>query len=388
VPISNPMDIVKKLTSLPHRGAGTKMEKKAADLLEQYLKSVGASVEREAFTTPKTYIYEVWWIVGGITFGLMLISILAWLAVALVAFCTLSAFFYFDWRSSPLSHLPPKAISENIIAKFSSSAKADKKVILMAHYDSAPVSMLYLPSMVQGMRRSIIIGLALMLLAVFTALFEAMNIGQPVIFWVRVSLILYFLGMGIMTGFDFFRYGYTNGASDNATGTAAAIVTRERLAKNPIPGWNIEVVLTGAEEAGMVGAKKYFQTHQTELDPENTFILNFDSFGQGDLKIIRRTGSLTDVVYNNTLFDTAFKITRENEQFHNIKQADWHTGDFDTIWFARAGIPSLTISAQDENGLIPYLHRKEDTIDNIDEKLPLFAVDFAETIVRHLAKAQ
>ncbi|MBW1948248.1 MAG: peptidase M28, partial [Deltaproteobacteria bacterium] len=87
----------------------------------------------------------------------------------------------------------------------------------------------------------------------------------------------------------------------------------------------------------------------------------------------------------NALVDEALKRASEDPRFAEIKEGRWHTGDFDTIWFERGKIPSLTLSAQDENGLIPHLHRPEDTLRNVDPRLPALAVDFAEATVRSLA---
>lgn len=393
--ISDTITLVQKLALLSHRGAGTRMGKKAADILEKHLLSIGASVERQPFKTSKTYIWQIWWIVGGICLGLILAQIVPWFSLALAACCFISAFLFFDWRSSPLSLLPPRADSENIIARFNHSEKSEnhgssknskRKLIIMAHYDSAPISMLYRASMIKGMQRSLKTGLVLMAAAVFIIFLQAFNVAQIFTFWGRTILIAYFLGMGIISCIDFLRFGYTKGASDNATGTAAAVVLAEKLWKNQNRNQDIELVLTGAEEAGMVGAKKYYRKNRKTFHPDKTFVLNFDSLGKGRLKIIQKTGSITSVWYDNILFHNAVKTARENSRFEKIGKGEWHTGDFDTIWFARAKIPSLTISAQDKNGSIPNLHRPEDTLDAVDKNLPEFAVDFAEQVIKNLFK--
>ena len=98
--------------------------------------------------------------------------------------------------------------------------------------------------------------------------------------------------------------------------------------------------------------------------------MNFNSLGKGDLKIITKTGSLTTLVHANKLVDTAILTAEDEIRFHCIKTASWHTGDFDTIWFARAGIP--------------HLHRPEDVIENIDPLLTQLAVNFVERVIRLL----
>jgi len=381
----DPMVIVRDLAALPHRGAATAQEQRAADILEGHLRRLGATVERQSFVTPKAYIWEVWWLIGGLVAGLLLVPIASWLAFLLVAACTVMALFYFDWRASPISLFPPRARSENIIGRMPTQSQLGKKLILMGHYDSAPVSLLYLPSMVKNFRQSLLMSLGLMVLAAVVALLSALKFGQPILTWLRWLLAIYFLVQGVMSSLDYLRYGHTNGASDNATGTAIAVATAERLWRKPIPGWDVEVVLTSAEEVGMVGARAYYLVHKQELKPQHTYVLNFDNLGSGQLKIITRTGSITNIIYDNSLVQAALKTASSEPRFHQVKPGVWHTGDFDSVWFARAGLPSLTLSAQDEQGCIPNLHRPSDTIENIDETLPGFVVDFAEATIRRLA---
>jgi hypothetical protein len=393
----DPMDIVRELTALPHRGATTDQARLATDILERHLRQLGATVERQAFTTPKTYITEVWWLVGGVVAGLLLIPVLSWLALLLVGVCTAAALLYFDWRDSPVSLLPPRSSSENVVGqapppvgqdRMPVKMQANKKLILMGHYDSAPVSLLYLPSMVRGFRQSLRISLGLMVIAAVVALVSVLDIGQPVVTWLSWLLAIYFVAQGLMSTTDYLRFGFTNGAADNATGAAVPVATAERLWRRPIPGCEVELVLTGAEEANLKGSRAYYLASRRELDPEKTYVFNFDNLGAGQITVITRTGSLSDVVYDNALVDAALATAASEPRFKSVKPGVWHTGDLNRIWFARAGVPSLTLSAQDEEANIPNLHRPTDTIENVDEAVPRLAVDFAEATVRRLVGGQ
>ncbi len=387
-PTADPLDIVRELAALEHRGATTEGERRAAEILEERLKQLGATVEHQSFSTPKTYITEVWWLIGGMLAGLLLLPILPWPAFIMIAAAAGVSLHYFDWRASPVSHLPPRSRSHNLIARIPGRRQTQDRVILMAHYDSAPVSMLYLPSMVKGFRQSLRLSLGLMVVAVIVALLYALDIAQPVVGWLRWPLAVYFLGQGGMASIDYLRIGFTNGAADNATGAAAAIATAQHLWRNPIPGWEVEVVLTGAEEVNLKGSRAYYLANRHRLDPAHHYVLNFDNLGAGQLKIITRTGSLTDVPYHNALVDAALHTAASEPRFESVKPGVWYTGDFDSLWFARAGIPALTLSAQDSEGHIPNLHRPTDTLANVDPNLPRFAVDFAVVTIQRLAESQ
>lgn len=386
----DPMSVVRDLAALPHRGAATEQEHRAADILEGHLKQLGATIERQAFKTPRTYLTEVWWLIGGLVASLVLLQYISWLGFVLVFFLVDASLTYFDWRVTPISRFPPQVTAQNVIGKAPAEAaqrqgKATHKLILMGHYDSAPVSMLYLPSMVKGFRQSLRINIGLILLSMLVAYLVLRGYLLPWANYLRWALIVYFLAQAVISSIDHWRYGYTNGAADNATGTAVAMATAARLWQNPIPGWDVEVVLTSAEEANMKGALAYYQAHKKELDPKRTFVLNFDNLGAGQIKVITCTGSLSNIRYQNALVDSALETAAHDPQFQDVQPGEWHTGDFDSIWFCRDGVPSLTLSAQDAQGLIPNLHRPTDTLDNVDPKLPVHAVDFAEATVRRLA---
>jgi Zn-dependent M28 family amino/carboxypeptidase len=194
---------------------------------------------------------------------------------------------------------------------------------------------------------------------------------------IRILFAIYFIGQATLGTIDYFRKGFTNGASDNATGVVAAIATAQKL-KNQLSHTAIEVVLTNAEEVGMVGAlayqKKFFKEEGA------TYLINFDTLGQGDLKIITKTGSFTTVRYENEVTVAAESITKTDPRFANVATGSWHTADFDSVWFVRAGVACLTLAALDANGLMPNIHRPNDTLDNIDTQPMLQAIELAEAI--------
>jgi Peptidase family M28 len=393
--VVDPMNLIRELTSLPHRGATTVYERQAADRLQARLEALNADVERERFRTSKTYITHVYWIIGGLCSGLLLIPVLSWFAWGLVALSVVTALRYFDWRSTFVSLLPPPGFSENVIGRFPAKEAVDeedrsespkKRLILMAHYDSAPISLLYLPSMVKNFHQSLLISLGLMVAAALFALLELLGLGRPAVLWLRYVLVVYFLGQGALSSVDYFRFGFTNGAADNASGVAVAICTAERLWRNPLPGWDVEVVLTGAEETGMAGARCYYLTHREDLAEKEIFVFNFDNLGVGEVKIITKTGSLTRVSYDNPLVRAALETAAGDSRFGVIREGSWHTGDFDTVWYVRRDIPALTLSAQDDRERVPNLHRPKDTIENMDPLLPALVVDFAEATARRLAR--
>jgi Peptidase family M28 len=268
--------------------------------------------------------------------------------------------------------------SHNLVIKHKNATPKAKKLILMAHWDTAPISLLYRPEMVGNFRKSLKMSLILMMFAQFLAISQFL-IPNDFLLLVSNILALYFIIQGITATIDFFRLGYSNGASDNATGVAAAIETTKKLWAKNLQNLDIELVITGAEEAGMIGSRAYMKAHYQEFTKE-TYLINFDTLGSGDLKIITQTGSWSTIVYDNELVKTAKEITTKIASLNEVKTGAWHTADFDSVWFQRAGIPSLTLAALDKNGRMPNIHRPTDILANVDFKPMEKAIILVEAI--------
>lgn len=373
--------IVEKLASFPNRGVATANETPVLDYLTSLFPE--KEVSRESFKTPKTYISIVWWLIGGLVTGLLALNFspIAGLFLTLI-FVTL-AMLYFNWYASPVAGLPPLVTSYNLIVKpKNNEVSKPKKLILMAHWDTAPISVLYRPEMVGNFRKSLKMSLFLMIVAQFIAISQFL-MPNNFIMMIGNVLVFYFLLQGVTGTIDYFRLGYSNGASDNATGVAAAIATAEKLWAKKLDNLDVELVLTGAEEVGMIGSRAYMKKHYTEFNKE-TYLVNFDTLGSGNLKIITQTGSWSTIVYDNNLIQIAKQTVAELPALKNVTTGAWHTADFDSVWFQRAGIPAVTLAALDANGRMPNIHRPTDILANVDFLPMEKAVILAEKIGEQL----
>lgn len=140
--------VLADLCALPHRGAGTAGERQALEILERHLKSLGASTERQPFRTQKTYLTTLNWILGSIVAGLLLVPYLSFGAALLVLAGAFSGWLFFDWRLSPALLLPPQVGAANLLGRLHSQG-AKHRLILMAHFDTAPISAFYRPALIR-----------------------------------------------------------------------------------------------------------------------------------------------------------------------------------------------------------------------------------------------
>jgi hypothetical protein len=384
---TNSLALLEDLTRLPHRGTATPCEREAAELLSQHLLEMGAVVGLQPFRTPKTYVTVVYWLIGGLVLGLLLIRPGAWWTPGLVWVYVVLAWLYFNWRYSPVVQFPVLHTSHNVIGRWAATAEGPvKKLILMAHYDTAPVSMLY-GSGQKTFRASLIFSLVLMLTAAILATLEAFGVTWTWLHYARYGFMAYLVLQAITGTIGYYLHGYTNGASDNATGVVAALETADRLRQNKPADVELEVVLTSAEELGMLGAYYYVEKYRKQWPVGRTAAINFDTLGAGKLTVIEQTGTVETIRYNNLATDLARQLI-QNESFVNkTKLGRWHTADFDSVWFVRQNIPVLALCALDEKGEMPRIHRPDDTLDRVDLTPMYTAIDLAEMVFRRLSVA-
>ncbi|MGV3561482.1 M28 family metallopeptidase [Larkinella arboricola] len=380
---------MRDLCRLPHRGAATANEAPAIELLMTALRDLQATVTVEPFRTPQTYVPVIYWLSGGIIAGLVTFSWLGWVSVGWTWCWIILNWLFFNWRFSPASRLPPQATSHNVIGRWPEKESGKEhdtpvmKVILMAHYDTAPISLLYRKDRVGSFRLSIAVSLFLMVAAGFLMIFEQAGFGSRWLVLFRNGLIAYFVLQALLGTLGYWLYGYSNGASDNATGVAAALATAERLQQVYFPGMDLEVVLTGAGEAGMMGSWAYLEKHHASWPKGRTFVVNFDTLGNGTLRVIKHTGTIEVIEYTNELMNTAESLLEEKPFRGVVKPDRWHMADFDSVWFVRRKIPVMTLTAMDARGRMPNIHRLEDQLVLTDVSAIPVAVDFAiQTLVR------
>ncbi|MBD2757349.1 M20/M25/M40 family metallo-hydrolase [Spirosoma validum] len=376
--------LLRDLTALPHRGTATPHGAEAARLLQKYLVDREATVRTESFQTPKTYVTIVYWLVGGLIAGLALIPVTG-VAVGLIWYFILLAWRYFNWHYSFITKFPIQHTAHNVIGRWSARkvGESTRKVILMAHYDTAPISVLYSANQQATFRLSLVISLGLMMLAGVTAFLEAFSIGLPYVTYLRYGLMIYFLLQGILSTLGYWLKGYANGASDNATGVVAALATADQLRQADLTDTEIDVVLTSAEEVGMIGAYHYVEAHKREWKRAQTLVINFDTLGAGKLTVIEQTGTVDVIRYDNEPTRLARQLVETEAFRHRTQVGQWHTADFDSVWFVRNRIPVLALCALDENGRMPRIHQSDDTLDQVDRRPLETAIDLAEAVVKH-----
>lgn len=402
--------ILNRLSEYEHRGCGTEEEELAFETMLTLLAGeTGVRAFDEAFTAPATYLRLFAIISCGLLagLGLFFITPLGGALMASVALVMLVRFF--DWRTVPFTWLGARRICRNLVAERDEDGGAAVTgrqatnqrplVILAAHLDSAPASFAYRRSQIGRFKASFYSGLA-GLAAVPVVLWLGL-LWPSLVLWLAVPLAGVVCSFQIVAAWDFWRFGYVPGANDNASGVAAVTAAathlwaKQRQAEQrqaeqavgahaeggaALAGIDVRLLLTSAEEAGLLGAQVYVQAHADELAARPSFVLNIDTVGRGALHYVARSGLLSVRDYDGPLAHMAHSL--------KVPPASHTVGDFDTAPFYDAGVPCLTLAAYEEDGTMRDIHTPHDSFDALDHACVDHAARIAEKIVTLIAYTQ
>lgn len=371
-------DIFNRLKEWPHRGVGTEEELEAREMLITLLSAeYEVDITEEGFDAPPSYVRFFWLNALVCATAVMAANLMPLIMVLVGLLGFVSHFLFIDWRVSPLIWWGAQTPTANLVA---SKGTGRRLYILMAHLDSAPASFAYRPGQVQNFALSVYVATVLLACGVLVPLVSSFGAGIDLT--TRLVIAAAILGQAVLASIDFWRFGYTPGANDNLSGVAAATAAASHLWRHMPDDAEVRLVITSAEEAGMLGAQHYWQTHRDELKERDTYVVNIDTVGSKRLKYVKNSGTFTNSHYDNALTDAAFVAVSSNPVFARIEAGTHKVGDFDSIWFQRDGIPAVTIASYDNHNLMPAIHTMEDTIAKVDLGQVGKAAKFAEALVR------
>ncbi len=389
-------DLVKEVIDVTGpRLPGSEEEKQGAKIIaDQIQRELGASPRTETFKTPRhACISAIPWLGWGafIAFAGFYLSPIASLAIsAFLLFFALTHIFYYSHLLDPLF---PKDQSQNVYAVIPpKSGEAKYNVILSAHMDS---SWCWLHSYKNPNTMMIKTGLGvlsvviLMIVSIVTIVLEAStSISFMALSKVFANMsansysgkdiaivIMYCLPVLCLPGFYFLTQylSYDKkiaapGAMDNLSGVAMSIEvikhfqnSEDEIAKDA----KFIVLGTGAEESGLIGAMAFAKAHKDdkELVTDNTYAINLDSFRDMEHFNVVKKDTLQFIPFDKELIELSKQaIENCNLQSHIIENP---VGGSDSTAFAKAGIKTITLNAQDPRPT-DYYHTTNDGMDNLN----------------------
>ena len=264
-----------------------------------------------------------------------------------------------DLRRTPLSDALSRWRSANLVAHVPARGPARRRVCLVGHLDSTRSGLIFHPKVVRRLPLFVqvpaVSALAVAAGPLLRRLPGARHVGPLALGGLGFSLAM--LLERHLRGVD------VPGASDNASGAAVALQLAAECAAAPLAHTEVDVLVTGCEESGILGAQAYARRH-TLRAAETTFI-NFDTVG-GDVPltyIMREgTGAVTR--------PASPRLVRLLEEIGSrrpdlgLERADTTPGlPTDATPMRARGWEAVTLLAQGET--VPHYHWPTDTYENV-----------------------
>ncbi len=225
------------------RPAASDAEHRAAEWLARTFSAQGLETELHEFDAVRTYswayvIYHL--LTMGSAFAAGFKPFLVWPAFAVSAIVAFFVWTDLDTRWG-LTRLMPKGPSQNVIARHVPRARRGetlRKIVIVAHYDSARASLAFAPNTVGGFATTFgLLKWTTFLTPVFILImalpFSALAVLDPWLWYVTMAVAAYLLVPTVINVHREIAMPFVDGANDNASGVAAMLGVMERLVPAP-----------------------------------------------------------------------------------------------------------------------------------------------------------
>jgi len=284
-----------------------------------------------------------------------------------------------DLRWTPLSDRLATRPSVNVIARVPARGPTRRRVCLCGHLDTSRSGLMFHPRLARHLAKLLQVP-AVSSLALAAGPLLRRLAGGRALNAAALSGIAFALGMLLereLRGED------VPGASDNASGAAVALQLAAECAAAPLPHTEVDVLITGCEESGLLGAQAYARRHR--LRAAETTFLNFDTVG-GDVPltyILREgTGAITRPPATPRLIELLDGIAARRPEL-GLRPAGTTAGlPTDATPMRARGWEAVTLLAQAET--IPNYHWPTDTYDNIAPSTVERALETGRELLRAL----
>jgi hypothetical protein len=284
-----------------------------------------------------------------------------------------------DLRHTPLSDRLARRPSVNVRGHVPSAGPTRRRVCLCGHLDTTRSGLMFHPRLARHLAVLLQVPAASALALAAGPVLRRVPGGRA-IRGAGMAGILFALAMLLereVRGVD------VPGASDNASGTAVVLQLAAECAAAPLPHTEVDVLITGCEEAGLLGAQAYARRH-TLRAAETTF-LNFDTVG-GDVPltyILREgSGAITRTAPRPGLIAMLEEIAERRPEL-GLKPAETTPGlPTDATVMRARGWDAVTLLAQGET--IPNYHWPTDTYENIAPPTVQSALETGRELLRAL----
>ncbi len=363
--------------NIEKRSPGTKGEEDACKYMAKQLEEYGCErIAIEDFPIhPRSFFGWIYFTITMVLLAIPFAFFIPIVSIALIVVGLIIVFLQFGLYLEVVDWAFPKKISHSVMGYKKPTGEVKRRIIFNGHVDAVwewPVN--YKLGGVAFESHAVLCILGALYYAIVSIIYliqNGFNVIQPSI---SDPLVIAFLCGLVFLPFLFGLYGMVNykrvvdGANDNLSGCYMGLAVLKMLKDEGIEFENTEigVVNTGAEEAGIRGARAWAKKHKGEFDDVPTFIYSFDTIFDPKFLMV----NYRDL---NGMFKTdkdACDLFLESAKELDLPcQKGWvppFGGATDTIAFQKGGFRTAGITGLDHN-LQNYYHTRRDTYDNMNK---------------------
>ena len=393
-------DTATALASFEGRGAGTDVERRAAQWLAGQLEAAGRSVRIESFwCRPNWALAHSWHVLLALVGSLVAVSSPrvggALVLVALISVIADERLGVSPGRRLTLEHASQNVVSEAPVRAPGADQEGQEPgvhLIITANYDAGRSGFVYREAVRKPFARATAVfgrlgpiwlgwlgwlTVAMALLLVTAILRLGGDKGTTVGVLQFVGTVGLVLSLALLL--EIASSTPTPAASDDGSGVAVALALAAALDAAPPRRLTVEVVLHGAGDGFGIGLRKHLRARRRTLTARNTVVLGVAAAGAGRPRWWASDGQLIAERYFKGLAQLCAQVATQDP---TLKLAAHHGRGAAPAFRARtARLPAISIGCLDEAGLPPRSHRADDTPDALEGEALDAAVQFGLMLV-------
>lgn len=350
------------------RGAAKSNELLAAHYIKEVFEKLGLEVEVQSFKSSKLFARTF-----GFIYLLFFLCLFIFLYSQFLSFllCSFGMYIYVKEANTKniISKYMPGGSSQNVLAKVKAQKYPVKNLIFTAHYDSCKSGIMFHPDNVKNFKLTFQLNYISMVIITFLYGLSTIlaNYNIPIILpWYAAFPFTIILTVSLLALIHQQIWGkYTPGANSNASGVSVLLeLARDISSSHPdfVETW---FLATGCKEAGNIGMIKFLEDYK--LKKEDTYIINLDSIGIGNLKFTLKEGMLKKYPSDDKLLKLARFSAEENPKL-KVTAETYNLLATDSFAALTRGYKAMTLIAFGKDGLIPNWNWETDTCDRIEKE--------------------
>ena len=285
-----------------------------------------------------------------------------------------------EFRAVSPGALFARRTSQNLVAEVEPAGEPRRTLCLVSHIDSSRSGLIFNPRVTPHLGGvSAAFGLALAACGA-EPLLSRSPAGRALS---RAARVLLATAGGLLAEREI-RGVDVAGANDNASGAAATAVLAAECAARPLRETRLVLLITGSEEANVIGSRAFLDAHDTS----GWLFLNFDGVAApAALHHLRREGGALRRWESDPGLRAVAERVSESRPDLALSGTERSSGlPYDSTPILARGGRAITLSVQ--NGSIPNYHSPTDTAERIDVEVLARALEAGREMIAAIDRGE